>query len=136
VPVVDDLHQVTAAQAAVRSIIAQSSRISTLTLATWRYPPADAGAEPCNGKIVEQSRQAHVQHAVALAGGLVAQRAGKPAFAGAGERTFIVSDKRSLLPVMIRWRRSPIQRQVNRSRIMLLSRPRLGFMLRFSKQAA
>src|SRR5208282_3363912 len=70
--------------AAVRSIMAQSSRINTLTLVTLRIRRPAPLPSPRDGKVVKQARQARVEHAIALAGGLIAQSTAKPTLAGTG----------------------------------------------------
>ena len=83
VPVVDDLHEIAAlgrGQVYHRPIV-QNQDADSADLA---HQPAHAIAEPGDGEIIEQPRQTRVQHAVPLAGGLIAQRTGNPAFARPG----------------------------------------------------
>ena len=83
VPVVDDLHKVAAlgrGQVDHRPVVqnqdAGSGHLS--------HQAAHAIAEPGDSEVIEQPRQARVQHAVPLAGGLIAQRTGNPTFARPG----------------------------------------------------
>src|SRR5208282_744693 len=70
--------------AAVRSIIAQSSKIRTLTLLTWRISrPTPLPSRATARSSSSRDRRVY-KHAVTLAGSLIAQRTGNPTFARPG----------------------------------------------------
>ena len=82
-PIVDDLHEIAALRGGqiCHGPVVQDQEIDLDHLAHQAAHPI---AEPGDGKVIKQPRQARVEHAVAFSGGLIAQGACDPAFARAG----------------------------------------------------